>query len=127
MNPHDLHKLIQLRLSKGDTRLFRHNVGLAWQGTLTRHEGGTVTLVNARPLHAGLVKGGSDLLGWRTVTVTPDRVGKKLAVWAAIECKTGSGRLTAEQRNFIEQVRGAGGRAGEARSVEDAVRILEGA
>lgn len=126
MNPHDLHKVIMLDLSRGDVRLFRHNVGMAWQGTLKRHGGGVVELAHARPIYAGLVKGGSDLLGWRTVEVTHDMAGKKLAVWAAIECKTGSGRLTAEQRNFIEQVRRAGGLAGEARSVEDAVRILEG-
>ena len=72
----------------------------------------------------GLVQGSSDLIGWTTVTVTPDMVGRKLALFTAIEVKTKTGRVSESQTNFINRVREAGGLAGVARSVEDARKIL---
>jgi hypothetical protein len=67
--------------------------------------------------------GGSDLIGWRTVTITPDMVGRQLAVFTAIEVKTSTGRATPAQRNFIHAVHQAGGFSGIARSVADALKI----
>ncbi|MFN9976385.1 MAG: VRR-NUC domain-containing protein [Phycisphaerae bacterium] len=52
-------------------------------------------------------------------------VGRKLAIFAAVEVKTERGRITVDQLNFIEQVRSAGGIAGIARSPEDARNLLE--
>lgn len=68
--------------------------------------------------------GGSDLLGLKSVLVTPAMVGRRLAQFAAVEVKSGSGRATPQQGHFIETVLAAGGLAGLARSVEDARRIL---
>jgi len=73
-----------------------------------------------------LCVGSSDLIGWRSVTVRPEDVGRRLAVFVAIEAKTGGARLTKEQRAFVEAVRAAGGLAGVARSVEDAAALLGG-
>ena len=42
-----------------------------------------------------------------------------------VECKSESGRLTSEQQSTIELIRAHGGCAGVARSVEDAIAILE--
>jgi hypothetical protein len=115
---------ILLECGRGDTRLFRQNVGQGWVGRLVRRQAGTVELAAARPLHAGLCDGSSDLIGWRTVEVTPDMVGQRLAVFAAIEVKSATGRPTPEQTAFLAAVRDAGGVACVARSVEDAQRAL---
>jgi hypothetical protein len=111
MSEQQTQQQIRLALSRGDTRLWRNNTG-----TLYDRQG--------RPVQFGLCKGSSDLIGFRTVTVTPDMVGQRLAVFAAVEVKSSTGRPTAEQQAFIDTVAGMGGLAGVARSVEDAAAIL---
>ncbi len=102
--------------SKG-YRLFRNNVGKAWIGnsSLVRASGtvtvepGDVVIRKARRFHAGLCEGSSDLIGWRSVTVTPDMVGQKVALFVGFECKTTRGRVTENQDNFVRQVNVSGG------------------
>jgi len=72
----------------------------------------------------GLARGSADLIGWRSVVVTPDMVGQRIAVFTSIEVKTATGRLRPEQQAWLGVVQGAGGIAGVARSVEDANEIL---
>ena len=98
---------IRLACSTGDTRLFRNNTG-----TLRDQHG--------RPVSFGLCKGSADLIGWRTVTITPDMVGQQVAVFTSIEVKTATGRVKPEQQQWLDAVQAAGGIAGVARSVEDA-------
>lgn len=124
-NPHDLHRRIMLAHGTGDERLFRNNVGVGWAGRVVRVDGG-ILIADPRPLHAGLCEGSSDLIGWRTVEIRPEHVGHRIAVFAAIEAKTGSGRPSKLQRAFLDAVRNAGGLAGVARNVEDAADILRG-
>jgi len=102
---------IRIACSTGDTRLFRNNTG-----TLRDQHG--------RPVQFGLCKGSADLIGWRTVTVTPDMVGQRIAVFTSIEVKTPTGRLGPEQQQWLDAVQAAGGIAGVARSVDDALRIV---
>lgn len=71
--------------------------------------------VSGRLIKYGLCKGSSDVIG-----VAPD--GRFLAV----EVKTAKGAVRPEQVRFIEAVRAKGGRAGVARSPEDALRIAKG-
>jgi hypothetical protein len=78
-----------------------------------------------RPVQFGLARGSADLIGWRTVEVTPDMVGQRLAVFTSIEVKTPTGRLTPQQRNWLDAVLKAGGIAGVARSVADALQITK--
>jgi hypothetical protein len=101
---------IRIACSKGDTRLFRNNTG-------------TLRDANGRPVNFGLCKGSADLIGWRTVTITPEMVGQQVAVFTSIEVKTATGRLRPEQQQWLDAVQAAGGIAGVARSVEDALRI----
>ena len=68
--------------------------------------------------------GGSDLIGYRRVTVTPEMVGQDVAIFAAVEVKTPRGRVKAEQKRFVDHIRNAGGIAGIARSVDEAKGIL---
>ena len=134
MNPEtSLMHQIMLAASRGASRLFRQNVGMAWAGKAKRYEKtdtvtvqpGDVIIRAARPFHAG-IEGMSDLGGWQTVTVTPDMVGRRLAVYVAMEVKTDTGRVSQEQRDFITAVTDAGGIAGVVRSPADAARLLGG-
>lgn len=106
-------------------RIFRHNVGMGWAGgPATRRSDGSVLVRNARPLHAGLIVGGSDLIGWTTIEITEADIGRRVALFTAIEVKDGDHPPTAEQANFIRQVQAAGGIAGVARSVDDALALV---
>lgn len=108
---------ILLEASKKGWRLFRNNVAQAWVGVLFRSPmpvsirlmPGDIVLRSARPIDAGLCKGSSDLIGWESITITPEMVGQKIARFTAIEVKDGKGRATAEQNNFIDNVKKAGG------------------
>lgn len=123
---------ILLACSRGKVRLFRNSVGVGWIGKLEKPTRpvqvtvfpGDVVLRKARPLHAGLTEGSSDLIGWRTVTITPEMVGQQVAVFVSLEAKEGTGRLSPEQRGWLNGVRQAGGIAAEVRSVEDAEKAV---
>ena len=110
MSEQRIQQEIRLAISKGDTRVFRNNTG-------------TLRDANGRPVTFGLAVGSADLIGWRTVTITPDMVGQRVAVFTNIEVKSATGRLRPEQRQWLEAVQAAGGIAGVARSVEDAARL----
>jgi len=116
MTEQDTLRDIQLAATRLGHRLWRNNVGVGWVGKLVRREiSGTVVLANARPLHAGLMPGSSDLIGLTSA-------GRFLS----IEVKSDRGRLTDEQRAWIAMVRQFGGLAGEARSIEDFEAIING-
>ena len=102
---------IRIACSTGNTRLWRNNTG-------------TLRDANGRPVQFGLCKGSADLIGYRTITITPDMVGQQVAVFTSIEVKTPTGRIRPEQQAWLETVQAAGGIAGVARSVEDALRIM---
>lgn len=124
MNENNISKLCQVTASQHGAVTFRNNTGQAWQGTRLPSGGGMVILQEARPLYAGLCVGSSDLIGWKSIEITPEMVGKKVAVFVAIEVKGPRGRITEEQLNFLQRVQQAGGRAGVARSPEDVTTIL---
>ncbi|NIO83420.1 MAG: VRR-NUC domain-containing protein [Candidatus Aminicenantes bacterium] len=96
-----------------DVRLFRNNCG-----TAIMPDGSYVKYGLCNP-------GGSDLIGWRSITITPDMVGRRVALFTAIEVKSGKGRPDKDQRNFIKQVKKAGGLAGVARSPASAEKIID--
>lgn len=109
----DLQQRIRLALgTRHDLRLFRNQVGQLPDPR------------TGRPVQFGLARGSADLIGWRTVTVTPEMVGTRIAVFTSIEVKTTTGRLTPAQRNWLTAVRDAGGIAGIARSVADALSFV---
>lgn len=119
---------ISLVVARGATRIFRNSVGLGWVGqsrritateTITVHTG-DVLIRRARPLHAGLIKGSGDLIGWHTVEITPEMVGRRIAVFVSLEGKQGSDRSSPEQVHWRNQVAQAGGIAAEVRQPDDA-------
>lgn len=110
----DLQQRIRLALgTRSDSRIFRNQVG----SLPDPRTGRLVTF--------GLARGSADLIGWRTVTITPEMVGRRLAVFTSIEVKTATGRLTPAQHAWLGAVRSAGGIAGVARSVSDSLHIIE--
>lgn len=117
----DIMRLVQIEASRSGFRLFRNNVGTGWCGKSIRiNKPSTVNLLpgdvvirQARPLHAGLCTGSSDLIGW-----SPS------GLFAAAEIKTDSGGPSEEQKIFIDAVNSSGGVAGIVRSVEDFKRVI---
>lgn len=106
----------QIRLALGthpDARIFRNQVG----SLPDPRTGRLVTF--------GLARGSADLIGWRTITVTPAMVGTRLAIFTSIEVKTPTGRVRPEQQAWLETVQQVGGIAIVARSVSDALAVLE--
>ena len=102
---------IRIACSIGTCRLFRNNTG-------------TLRDINGRPVTFGLCKGSADLIGWRSVTITPEMVGQQVAVFTSIEVKSSSGRVKPEQQQWLNAVQAAGGIAGVARSVGEAMDLL---
>lgn len=102
---------IQLAITKIGARVFRNQVG-------------KYKLPDGRWVSSGLAVGSSDLIGWCPLTVTQDMVGKRLAVFTAIEVKTPKGRSTKQQTHFIKVVNNFGGVAFVARSPEEAEQKL---
>lgn len=126
MNEANIMKSIQLALGKlPHIKLFRNNSGQGWVGRSKRLNGsGNVLIEDARPLHAGLCDGSSDLIGWTEITITPDMVGKRAAIFTALEVKTDTGRVTPQQVNFINNVAAAGGIGGIVKTPEGADNII---
>jgi len=92
---------------------------------LFRNNCGAVDLGGGRLMRFGVGgKGASDLIGYKSVVVTPDMVGKKIAVFTAFEVKTPTGKVSADQNVFIQTVQSYGGIAGIVRSVDDALKLL---
>jgi len=119
----NLMRRIMLALSNlRNVTVFRNNSGMAWMGEIVRRDEakGLIVLRNPRPVSFGLVNGASDCIGWTTVEVIPDMVGRRLAVFTAVEVKTPEGRTTPAQARFIANLSAAGGIATIARSVDDA-------
>lgn len=107
---------------------FRVNVGQAWTGDAHKLPNGDVLLKNARPFSTGLPAGFADTFGLTPVVVTQDMVGKTIGVFHAIEYKGPGGRIAPKQQAFLQAVRANGGRAGVARSAQEAMNIaLNGA
>jgi hypothetical protein len=123
MKESEVQKLVQLKATKLGAVTFRNNVGLGWVGKAVR-KGNLTIIANARPLHAGLCEGSSDLIGWTSIEVTPAMVGEKIAVFTAIETKSKRGSASGNQKNFITRVKESGGFAGVARDQSDVEIII---
>ena len=92
-------KEIMMELNKGNTRVFRNNVG-------------TATTEDGQFIRFGLCKGSGDLIGWETVQITPEMVGEKFARFLSVEVKAEKGgRASKEQKTWQKIVNNVGGKA----------------
>lgn len=119
-------------VSHTGARLFNVHVGKFWAGNPKRFDStqvvevhkGDVLLRRARLINSG-IEGMADLIGPTPVVVTPEMVGQTLAIYTTVEIKT-TDYPTEAQKKWIAAVKKMGGRAGIARTPEDAVRICRG-
>lgn len=125
MSEASIQKNIQIKTTDATTRIYRNNVGKAWMGKSSFLGDGNVIIQHPRRVTFGLCVGSSDLIGFRSITITPDMVGQNVAVFCALETKTEDGTTTPEQKGFIDMVKNMGGLAGVARSLADANWILK--
>lgn len=93
--------------------IFRNNVGSAKKGK--------------RYIRYGLKTGSADYIGWETKTITPDMVGKKVAVFLSIEVKDTGKHIEpgSEQEKWLNAVKEAGGIAMEADSLDVCLERLD--
>lgn len=121
-----LQKKLIIMASQLGHRLFRCQTAQGWVGESVRFSKdqkvfvhcGDVLIRKARPLHAGLVDGGSDLIGWHG----------KTGQFIALETKTTDGKTAKErivtQQNFIDAVNKSGGIAGIVRTEEEGFELF---
>ena len=108
---HEIQQRIRLACGRGAVRLWRNNTG-----ALVDQQG--------RFVRFGLCKGSSDLIGLRSVVVTPEMVGQRIAQFVALEIKAAHGVVSPEQRAFLQLVQALGGVAAVCRSIEQAQAVL---
>jgi hypothetical protein len=97
MAERDVIDSLLVQASRVGIRLSRNNSGVAHYP-----DGATVAYGTFRP-------GGSDLLGWVPHIVTAEDVGKRVAIFCAVELKGKKDRPTDEQQRFLTAVERAGG------------------
>lgn len=124
MSESEIAQLILLEASRRGIKLWRNNNGGFHDGT--------------RQIYFGLGNDGSkaskkmkssDYIGFQEVTITPEMVGMKLAVFFALETKeegwTFKGTDREEgQKNFIDYVLSRGGKGGFANSVDSFLKLI---
>lgn len=126
MTESDILKQIQT-LSTGDVRLWRNQIGQGYQGLVVKKTLHTITLAQYRHINFGIPGvGGSDLIGLSSTIITPAMVGKRVAIFTAIEVKSETGKPTHMQTAFTGTIHLLGGHAGVAKMKADAENILVG-
>lgn len=95
-------------------QLYRNNVG-TFRG-----------LHDRSIIQCGLHPGSGDLVGWMPVTITPEMVGRRVAVFASVEIKTDNGRIQDNQRHWADTVNDAGGIAIITNGPEQAEKLMKG-
>lgn len=118
---------IQIAARYESTHLMRNNSGAFKDATgrLVRYG-----LGNISNTHSSQVKS-SDLIGFKSVVITPDMVGKTVAIFTAVEVKDSTWKHNKKldereraQSAFIKWVKSLGGFAGFANSIDNLDDIL---
>ena len=109
---HEIQQRIRLACGRGAVRLWRNNTG-----ALVDQQG--------RFVRFGLCKGSSDLIGLRSVVVTPEMVGQRIAQFVALEIKAPQGVVSPQQQAFLRLVQQLGGVAAVCRSIQQAQAVLD--
>lgn len=118
--------LVRLAASKYGHKLLRNNSGAYSDdtGRVIRYGLGN----DSKQLND--VYKSPDLIGWTSVTITPEMVGRHVAIVTGAECKgsdfKGKPRNKREeaQENFLADIRKAGGIAGFVASEEDYYTLI---
>lgn len=106
MSERNIQNAIRLHKSNNNCRLFNNDNGFA-------------ELKDGRKIHYGLVKSSPDLIGWRTIKITPGMTGKEVAIFVGAEVKMPHKYATPEQQRFLDLLTSMGAIAGVVRSEND--------
>lgn len=102
-------------------RLFRNQVG----HYVIAHPNCLHCQRDGRRISSGMAVGSPDLVGWQSVTITPDMVGRTVALFVGVEAKRpGGGVVSEDQRRFLTALEQAGAIAGVVRSIADLDALL---
>ncbi len=127
MTESELQQHIQIQAVRLHTQLMRNNVG-AFTDASGRHV--RFGLGNISKKRNDQIKS-SDLIGFRSRIITPSDVGRAVAIFSAIECKSEGWKFNPNdkhevaQKAFIDWVKNHGGYAGFASSIYDLSEILQ--
>lgn len=127
---------IRDKLSRGRIRLFNNPVGV---GVVIGHKQSFArqSIISevlefvrsfggfANRQRFGLAVGSGDLIGYRRVTITPEMVGRDVAVFLSCEVKTEKGPVREEQYRWAAHINSVGGIAVIARSLDAARAELD--
>ena len=127
---------IRDKLCNGPIRLWNNPVGvgvvIGHKHSFTRQAIITKVLDLVRSLGGfanrqkfGLAVGSGDLIGYRRVTITPEMVGRDVAVFLSCEVKTEKGAIREEQFRWAAHINSVGGIAVIARSLDAARAELD--
>lgn len=120
----------RMAASKEGAVTFRNNVGGAWSGKKVKEysQNGKRYAVIENPMWIkfGLIEGSGDTVGWKSIIITDDMVGKRIAQFLSIEYKTSKGKAREKQVKWHEVVWKAGGLTGFARNDDDVRDIVRG-
>ena len=84
-----------------------------------------VVIENPRFCEFGLYVGSGDLIGWQETIVTPEMVGKKIAIFTSEEIKSKNDRMSKEQEFWHSAVKNAGGNSNIVKEQKDgSVEVL---
>jgi hypothetical protein len=78
----------------------------------------------ARPIEVGIT-GQADVFAVVKVCITPEMVGKNVAAFVGLECKTGTGRLNPDQKRWKEKIESLGGAYFVVREIEGTKEKIE--
>lgn len=90
-------------------KMFRNDCGMGYVGGKIKYINSGFIIINPKRITYGLQKGSSDYIGWTTIKITPDMVGKNIAVFTSCEIKTKNDKLTKEQKTWNKIVKQDGG------------------
>lgn len=121
-----IQQLIMLETPRFGCHLMRNNSGALADATgrIVRYGLGNVSKAQNNRIKS------SDLIGFKVVKITPEMVGKTVAVFTAIECKEEGFKLDLRdkrihaQHNFINFINTNGGIAGFCDSVESFQKLI---
>lgn len=114
----NVYKRCELAVSRLNpfARIYRNNVGSGWSGPgftlkpgqVYKAQGGERVITHPSFIEFGLCKGSGDGIGYDSIIVTQEMVGKPIAVFLSLETKA-NGKATKEQIAWQKEITEAGG------------------
>ena len=122
MSESTIQNQIMIELSKHGNYVLRVNSGTFWGGEIISHSGDMLLLKHPTRV-MGAPAGTSDVIGCRTVVITPEMVGKTFAQFCALEIKRPGEAPKKHQERYLALMRSRGAVAGAATSPQEALAL----